>query len=106
MRAGALDRRAELRRRLLTRDDTTGEEAVTYVTYATVWASKRDIRGREFFAAQQINAETTTIWQIRYLSDVVYTDRLVCEGVTYNIIGIAEIGRRVGLEIQATAVRP
>lgn len=106
MRAGALDRRAELKRRVLTRDATTGEEVVSYSTYATVWASKRDVRGREFFAAQQVNAELTTIWQMRHRSDVVHTDRIVCEGVTYNIIGIAEIGRRVGLEIQATAVRP
>lgn len=105
MRAGALDRRLELRHRVLTRDATTGEEVESFVAYETVWASKRDIRGREFFAAQQLNAETTTIWQIRYRSDVAYTDRIVCDGVTYNIVGISEIGRRGGLEIQASTVR-
>lgn len=106
MRAGALDRRVELMHRNLTRDATTGEQVVSYVTYATVWASKRDIRGREFFAAQQVNADVTTIWHLRYRSDVLVTDRIVEEGLPYSVTSIAEVGRKVGIEIQATAVRP
>ena len=106
MRAGHLDRRAELRHRVLTRNATTGEEVETFTAYATVWAGKRDIRGREFFAAQQVSSDITTTWQIRYRSDVVATDRLVVDGLDYNIVSIAEIGRRDGLELQATAVRP
>jgi hypothetical protein len=30
-------------------------------------------------------------------------DRLTCEGVEYDITGIKEIGRRVGVEISASA---
>lgn len=104
MRAGPLDRSAVLKHRVLTRNSTTGEEVVTYTTYATVWAGKRDLRGREFFAAQQVNADLTTIWQIRYRTDVVATDQLVVDDVAYNINSVAEIGRRDGLELQATAV--
>lgn len=106
MQAGRLDRRVELQHRVLTRNTTTGEEVVTYVTYASVWAGKRDMRGREFYAAQQVNSDVTTAWQIRHRADVVATDVLVHEGLQYNIVGIAEIGRRDGLELQATAVRP
>jgi SPP1 family predicted phage head-tail adaptor len=104
MKAERLDRRAMLTRRVLTRNTTTGEEEVSYSAYATVWAGKRDLRGREFFAAQQMNADITTIWQIRYRTDVVPTDQIVVDGLAYNIAGVSEIGRRDGLEIQATAV--
>ena len=107
MKAGQLDRRATLQHRVLTRNTTTGEEVVTYADYVTVWAGKRDLRGREFFAAQQVNSEISTIWQIRHRTDVVATDRIVVEGVTYSLAGPpAEIGRRDGLELQCTAVVP
>jgi SPP1 family predicted phage head-tail adaptor len=107
MEAPRLDRRVELRHLVLTRNSTTGEQVESWPTaYATVWAGKRDMRGREFFAAQQVNSDITTIWQIRYRTDVLATDRLVVDGLDYNITGIAEIGRRDGLELQATAVRP
>lgn len=106
MRSGYLDRRATLQHQVLTPNATTGEKEVSYADYATVWAGKRDIRGREFFAAQQVNSDTTTLWQIRHRTDVKATDRIVVEGLSYDINGIAEIGRRDGLELQATAVQP
>ena len=106
MQAGRLDRLVTLQHRVLTRDTATGEEVVTYTTYATVWAGKRDLRGSERYAAQQVNSDTTTAWQIRHRTDVVATDVLGYDGLQYNITGIAEIGRRDGLELQATAVRP
>jgi SPP1 family predicted phage head-tail adaptor len=104
MRAGPLDRSAVLKHQVLTKNTTTGEDEVSYSIYATVWAGKRDLRGREFFAAQQVNSDITTIWQIRYRTDVVPSDQIVVDDVSYNISSIAEIGRREGLEIQATAV--
>jgi SPP1 family predicted phage head-tail adaptor len=91
---------------VLTRSSSSGDEVVTYADYATVWAGKRDLRGQEFFAAQQVNSEISTLWQIRYRNDVVATDRIVVDGLHYNITGIAEMGRRDGLELQATAVQP
>jgi SPP1 family predicted phage head-tail adaptor len=107
MQAGRLDRLVELRHVLLTPDASTGQQVESWPTaYATVWASKRDIRGREFYAAQQNNSDVTTVWQLRYRSDVVTTDVIVYDGLQYNITAIAELGRRDGLEIQATAVRP
>jgi SPP1 family predicted phage head-tail adaptor len=104
MRAGLLDRFVRLQRRTLTRDAVTGEQVESFADYASVWASKRDLRGREFFAAQQVNAEISTVWQIRYRSGVLLTDRLVCDWLSYSITGIAEVGRRTGLELQTTAV--
>ncbi len=106
MRSGYLDRRATLQHQVLTRSATDGEQVATYTDYATVWAGKRDIRGREFVAGSQMNSDITTLWQIRHRTDVKATDRIVVEGLSYDINGIAEIGRRDGLELQATAVQP
>lgn len=103
MRAGQLDRRVELQHRVLGSRSASGEQAVTYATYATVWAGKRDLRGREYYAANQMNAEASTAFTMRYRSDVLATDRIVLDGMNYNVRHIAEIGRRQGLEIQTTA---
>lgn len=106
MRAGRLDRRAELRHIVKTRDAGTGQEIESWPSaYVTVWAERNDQRGREFFAAQQLNGETAASFRIRHRTDVLMTDRIICEGLSYDIHSIAEIGRREGLDIMATAVR-
>ena len=104
MRAGELDRRVTLQHRELSDADTQGERTETFVTYATVWAKKREVTERERFTAQQVQAELDAIFTIRYRNDVLATDRLICEGRTYNIRPGREIGRREGLDLAATAV--
>lgn len=46
--------------------DEYGEPTEGPVTVATVWAAIEPLRGREFFAAQAVNAEVTTRIRIRY----------------------------------------
>lgn len=105
MRAGLLDRRLTLKRRALGAQDANGSRANTWTEYATVWGRKIDVSGREFFAAQTKQAEQTTRFEIRYRDDVVATDRVVCEGVDYELVQPpSEIGRREGLTIFARAV--
>lgn len=103
MRAGSLDRRITLRHRTLERD-AQHQEVETFTAYATVWAARNDVRGREFIASQQPIAENTTRFVIRYRADVVHTDRITEGARDYNITQIAEIGRREGLELMAAAV--
>lgn len=102
MQVGKMDRRITLLRRTLTRNDL-GEQVATYAEYATVWAEKRDVSGREYLASQQIVAENTVRFFIRYRDDVLLTDRIVCGDRTYDLTHVAEIGRRDGLEIVAFA---
>lgn len=107
MRAGKLDRLVGLYHRTLTRDPVSGEQVATWpAAYGTVWAGKRDLRGRELFTAQQVQAETTTTWTIRWRDDVVATDRLIDDtGRVFDIAGPpAEIGRRQGLDLVCRAV--
>jgi SPP1 family predicted phage head-tail adaptor len=102
VQAGRLDRLITLQTRVLTRN-AQGEEVVSYTDLADVWASKVDLRGREYFAAQQVNAEVTTRWQIYYRSDITYLHAVVYDGVTYDIQQVSEIGRRIGLELMTVA---
>jgi SPP1 family predicted phage head-tail adaptor len=104
MQAGKLDRFVALQHRIITRNGN-GENVATYVTFDNVWAGKRDLRGREFFSAQQTNAELQATWTIRWRDDVTVTDRLVDDsGATFDIMHVAEIGRRKGLDLMCRAV--
>lgn len=87
---------------------STGVDAMGGVTYttavlATVWAEKRDLRGREFFAANAVNAEVETVFRIRYRDDVTPENLISFDGSEFDIVSVAEIGRKEGLEIMATA---
>lgn len=102
MRSGRLDRRLTLQRKTATENDY-GEPVETWTTIATVWAEKIPVRGAERYAAMQTVAEVDTRFKIRYRTDVSPLDRVVCAGITYDVKGVLEIGRREGWEIYATA---
>ena len=107
MQAGRLDRLIELRHRVLDDDPESRQKVEAWPTaYASVWAQKVDVRGREYLAAKQVNADLTTTFRIRHRTDVVTTDRIVYNGTQYSIQSIAEIGRLEGLEIMATSIPP
>jgi SPP1 family predicted phage head-tail adaptor len=104
MRAGELDRRITLQTRSTSKSGTTGSTSEQFTTLATVWAQVKDLRGREFAAARQVNAEITTVFRIRWRTGVNELGRILYNGRTYDVVAPpAEIGRREGLEIMATA---
>ncbi|CAB4152348.1 COG5614 Bacteriophage head-tail adaptor [uncultured Caudovirales phage] len=104
MRAGKLDRRVQLQARSITRN-AQNEAVESFATYATVWAEKFDLSGREYFTSNQLYGEVTTRFRIRYRTDVQMTDRIVFDSLTFLIKSIAETGRKEGLEILADAER-
>ena len=105
MKAGRMDRRVSLQARTLSRN-SYGEETESWSEIAEVWAEKVDLRGREYYAAAQANADVTTRWRIRYRSDVTVLHRLLYDSVVYEINQVAEIGRQAGLELITTAQVP
>jgi SPP1 family predicted phage head-tail adaptor len=105
VKAPRLDRRVTIQSRALA-PDAQGQQIETWSEVATVWASKRDLRGREYYAANTTNAEVSTTFEIRYRADVTVLNRLVCEGITYDIQQVSEIGRRVGLQLICSAKVP
>ena len=102
MRAGALDRRITIERPAEVQD-AAGQPVPGWDLVAERWAQKRDVRGRERFAAEQTIGEETAVFVIRWLAGIDATMRVVHDGKVYDIQGLAEIGTRDGLEITATA---
>ena len=100
MRAGRLDRRLTLQRRTLIENDY-GEGVETWNDLATVWAEKIPVRGSERYAAMQTVAEVEERFKIRYRTGLTPLDRVICDGITYDVQGVLEIGRREGWEILA-----
>lgn len=70
MRSGKLRHRITIQRPIETQG-STGEMSVIWSDFADVAASIEPLRGREFWAAKEIQAQVSTRIRIRY-----------CEGVT------------------------
>lgn len=98
MKSGKLDRRITIQNRVETQN-TLGEAVISYTTFAQVWAEVVPLRGREYFTAAQTIPEAQLRIRIRYMTGVTEKHRIVYEGVNYDILHIAEIGRKEGLEI-------
>jgi head-tail adaptor len=106
MNAGARDRLIQFRRA------TQSSNALGRVEDFTdhglpVRAEKLDISDGERWRAHEVQAHVTTRFRVAwstFTSAITPKDALVCEGLTYDIVGIKETeGRRRSLEITAAA---
>lgn len=106
MRPGKLDRRVQFRRATMV-DDGFGQVEKWQDHGSPQWASKKDVSDGERFRASEVAASITTRFVVRYSAftrDLTPKDRLVCEGLEYNITGIKEAkGRRQWLELTCAA---
>jgi SPP1 family predicted phage head-tail adaptor len=69
VRAGKLKRRLTLQRRVESKN-AYGETVWTWADVDTIWGGDLPLTGRELFAAQQVQAQTTEKIEIRYRADV------------------------------------
>lgn len=97
-----LDQRITLQSRSVAKD-AYGQDTITWVDVATVWAQCQAVRGREFFAAAQVQQEQTVKVRIYYRADVSTTWRLLWLGQPHDITGVVPVGRRDMLEIMCLA---
>lgn len=105
--AGKLDRliRIEKRKDPPDRDDY-GQVIEDWEQVAIIYAHKRDAKGDEKFAAQQITGEVDTFWEMRYRADVDNAMRLVhlhdnsIHEIVAPPIELLKFGRRTIIEIQ------
>jgi head-tail adaptor len=106
MRAGDLDRRVQVLRAAAVDDGLQSRPGDFVAHGGPVWASRRDVSDGE---AQRMGTEAGTLtsrFQIRrsrFADGITIRDRLTCDGLTYEIVGIKQIDGRAGLEITATA---
>jgi head-tail adaptor len=104
--AGTLDRRVQFRRLTLTpgpfgQVETWGDYGLPHP------AAKADLTDGERWRAGEVQAHVTTRFVVRwspFTSAIVPQDRLTCEGLEYEIVGIKEgAGRRQWVEITCAA---
>lgn len=103
--AGDLDRRVQFRRATLTDNGLSKAEAFADHGGA-VWASRFFVSDSERLRAAQVQASITARFRVRwspFTAAITPKDRVVCEGVEYDITGLKEIDRRKYLEITASA---
>lgn len=105
MRATGRNRMVTVQRATFTTSPTNSKVAA-WATYHEAMADKLDLSNRERVAVAEIAADVTTRFRLLWTSvsaGITPKDRVVCEGRTYDIKGVREIGFHEGVEIDATA---
>lgn len=102
MRAGDLNRSIVIKRRVQIGTTPSNEPIFEWQPVRKMAANVRPMKADERFDGSQVFAWSTVVFKIRWIPDLVQTDVIVFDGRNYNVSGIAEIGRRVGLEVTAT----
>lgn len=97
--AGKFDQRVTIQQKQVTRS-SIGEELVTWVTVATVWARVEPIRGNEFFAAAQMQDATDHRVTIRHRNDVTRDMRVVWGSIELDIVSVIDVNaQRENIEL-------
>jgi SPP1 family predicted phage head-tail adaptor len=102
VRSEQLDRRVRLERRIEETDDS-GQSLVRWLPLAEVWARAEPLGGREGFGQEQWVASGDVRFTVRWREDVTPLHRVVHEGREYDVVSVAEDGRRQALLIVARA---
>lgn len=102
MQAGKLQHSVELQR--MTEELGPGRVPVqTWSIYAIVRAEIRQAGISEFLTTYGEGVSNNAVFLIRWIPGVSVADRIVHGGKAWNIVAIAEIGRKQGLELRAVA---
>jgi len=82
-----LNTRITFLRRESTRDEY-GEPYDEWTPVKTVWASKFDLMGTDFYAAQTSDTKVEVKFSCRYTKDVSKDMRIQCGNEIYDIVGV------------------
>lgn len=100
MNIGRMDRLIEIQYPERTAN-AIGEKIETWTRFAKVWAQATPLRSTERFTSAQERLSKVYTFKIRYLKNLGPEMRIYYETEYFRIVGIAEIGRREGIEITA-----
>jgi SPP1 family predicted phage head-tail adaptor len=98
LRSEKLDQRIEIRSKVASQNGY-GEVIYSDVLVATVSAEVTPVGGKKTYQVVQIMPEADYKITIRWRPDVTLMQKVVYQGVTYDIGHISELGRRQGLEL-------
>lgn len=99
--AGRRDRRIVVER-LTVMQGSTGAAVESWSTLATLWAEARLPTGREAELAGQVAATVDRVFVVLWRDDIEPKQRIRFDGQVYDVVSVAEMGRREGLTIGAT----
>jgi SPP1 family predicted phage head-tail adaptor len=85
IRAGELDKRITIQS-YTTTQNSYGEETKSWSDLVTVWAAVEPLQGREYWAAQKVNAELTVQFRIRYRAGITPKMRVYYDSRYFYII--------------------
>lgn len=77
--------------------DSFGQEVESWQNVSDltdIWASMRTSGGGEFYAAQKVNAETTALFKVRYLTGIDTEMRILYNGKTYQILNVNDVNEQ------------
>lgn len=83
--AGKLNKRVTIQKKSVTRAEN-GEEIVTWIPHLTVWAAVAPIRGREFFAAAQMQGAADYRITLRYQPSITRDMRVLFGTTVLDIV--------------------
>jgi SPP1 family predicted phage head-tail adaptor len=105
IRAGELTQRITIQRDSGTVKDSYNQTIPAWTDVATVWAGVITTGGREFFAAQRLNAETSAVFKIRYRTGLDTEKRILWGDRVFGVININDVdARHVEMLISAKEV--
>ena len=90
MNPGELRHRIKLQK-LETRVNENGFEEEMWIDHKEVWASIKNLHGREYFEAAAVQKENTVKFTIRYLPGLDTSMKLLFKDKHYNITSIDNI---------------
>jgi SPP1 family predicted phage head-tail adaptor len=101
-RPGELDKLITIQRGTETDDGMGGKTIAWNAVVSDLWAHVRPRTANEQERFDKLNATAVYLFVIRYRSDLLESDRIVWDGVEYNIRSIlTKGGRSMYLEIEA-----
>lgn len=77
--------------------DSLGQESTTWSDTLTCWASVEPLRGREYFAAGEVQSAVDVRIRIRWREGIVPTMRVMWRSVPHDIVSVIET--RAGMEV-------
>lgn len=104
MEAGKLNRRITIQRKTVT-PDSYNQPIETWKDEFSLWAQVISSGGREYYAAQKLNASTEIVFSVRYTTGIASTDRIKYGSRVFEILSVNDVnGMREELQISAKEV--
>lgn len=100
LNSGELDTRIIFQEKVETGRDGVGAPIYAWTSVRSVWAKRRDLKGRELLLAQAHTPTGAIEYTVRYMTGINTDMRIVDDGQPYDITHIGRIARKEGLLIQ------